>query len=273
MQYIYRDLGQCRQGDAVQFNLSGSQANIGLLDPSNYDAFRNGRSFRGVVRLATGSPVRLAIPSSGHWFGIIYVPPGYQGRVSGSIGLLRIPDLPPRIGATPIYSSPLGSIRDAAQEFSESFAAADMLDTPDKEYDIFICHAGEDKDAFVRPLAHALRARDLEVWYDEFVLKMGDSLRRKIDKGLVACRFGVVVLSPSFFGKGWPNHELDGLVTREVAGGRQLILPIWHNVTKEDVIGYSPSLADKLARSTADVTIDDLAAEIASVVRPNRPVT
>jgi TIR domain len=122
--------------------------------------------------------------------------------------------------------------------------------------------------SLVRPLAHALRTRDVEVWYDEFVLKIGDSLRRKIDKGLIASQFGVVVLSPSFFGKGWPNHELDGLVTREVAGNRQLILPIWHKVTKADVVSYSPSLADKVARSTADATMEELADEIAGVVRP-----
>lgn len=265
MQYIYRDLGERRRGDVVQFNLAGSQANIGLLDGSNYSAFKGGRNFRGVVRLATGSPVRLAIPSSGRWYGVIYVPPGYTGRVRGSIGLMTIPDLPLRIGPSRITPSPLGSIREAAEEFSESIADADL---PDKEYDVFICHAGEDKDDVVRPLARALRARDVEVWYDEFVLKIGDSLRRKIDKGLIACRFGVVVLSPSFFGKGWPNHELDGLVTREVAGNRQLILPVWHKVTKVDVVGYSPSLADRLARSTADVTIDELADEIAGVVHP-----
>lgn len=71
-----------------------------------------------------------------------------------------------------------------------------------------------------------LRCRGpVEVWYDEFSLTIGDTLRRKIDRGLIACRFGVVVLSPAFFGKGWPNYELDGLVTREVAGSRQLILP------------------------------------------------
>jgi hypothetical protein len=265
VEFIYRDLGQRNSGDTVQFNLSGSQANVGLLDSSNFLAFKNGRDFRGVVRLATGSPVRLSVPTAGRWYGVIYIPPGYAGQVRGSIGLLTIPALPPRIGASPMSPSPLGSIREGAEKFTESFAEVGLSD---KEYDVFICHAGEDKEDVVRPLAHALRARDLEVWYDEFVLKIGDSLRRTIDKGLLACRFGVVVLSPYFFGKGWPNHELDGLVTREVSGDRQLILPIWHKVTKADVIGYSPSLADKLARSTADVTIEELADEIAGVVRP-----
>lgn len=184
----------------------------------------------------------------------------------GSIGLLTIPDLPPRIGASPTTPSPLGPIREAAQRFSDSVGAADVAN---RDYDVFICHASEDKEDLVRPLAHALRARDVEVWYDEFVLKIGDSLRRTIDRGLIACRFGVVVLSPSFLGKGWPNHELDGLVTRGIAGSRQLILPVWHKVSKADVIAYSPSLADKLARSTADVTIEDLANEIAGVVRPS----
>jgi hypothetical protein len=162
------------------------------------------------------------------------------------------------------YQSPLGSIRDAADEYAEAAGIA----PEDKEYDVFISHAGEDKDDLVRPLAHALRERDLVVWYDEFELRIGDSLRRKIDKGLIGSRFGVVVLSPSFFDKGWPNYELDGLVTREVSGGTPLILPVWHKVTREDVIGYSPSLADKLARATADMSIDALADEIAEVVKP-----
>jgi len=149
----------------VRFNLTGNQANIGLVDGSNYSSFRNGWDFRGVLRLATGSPVRLAVPNSGHWYGIIYIPPGYTGRVNGAIGVERVPALPPRIGASPTAASPLGSIREAAEEFSESFADADL---PEKESDVFICHAGEDKDELVRPLAHALRARDVEVWYDEF---------------------------------------------------------------------------------------------------------
>jgi hypothetical protein len=35
-------------------------------------------------------------------------------------------------------------------------------------YDAFICHASEDKATFVRPLAEALSARRLAIWYDEF---------------------------------------------------------------------------------------------------------
>ena len=74
------------------------------------------------------------------------------------------------------------------------------------------------------------------------------------------------MLSGSFFDKGWPAYELDGLVTRTVSG-EQVLLPIWHDVTKQQVMDFSPSLADKLARSTATHTVDEIAAEIASIVQ------
>ena len=67
-----------------------------------------------------------------------------------------------------------------------------------KPFDAFICHANEDKDDFVRPLAEALKSHHLKVWYDEFALDVGDSLREAIDRGLTESRYGIVVLSPSF---------------------------------------------------------------------------
>jgi hypothetical protein len=135
-------------------------------------------------------------------------------------------------------------------------------------YDVFISHATEDKDAVARPLATSLLSHGLKVWYDEFELRIGDSLRRKIDFGLARSRFGVVVISPSFFAKNWPQYELDGLVTREMTG-EQVILPLWHQISKQQVIDQSPSLADKVARSTSDFTVVEIAAEIAGVIGEN----
>jgi hypothetical protein len=97
-------------------------------------------------------------------------------------------------------------------------------------------------------------------------MRIGHSLRRKIDEGIRFSRFGVVVLSESFFAKGWTNHELDGLVTRTVAG-EQSLLPIWHNLTADAVRGYSPSLADKVAMSTGQYSIEEIAEQIADVVK------
>jgi hypothetical protein len=92
----------------------------------------------------------------------------------------------------------------------------------------------------------------LKVWFDEAELTMGDSLRRRIDEGLARCRFGVVILSPNFFEKDWPQKELDGLVAREDVSGEKAILPVWHKLTKAQVAKYSPTLADRLAGNSKD---------------------
>lgn len=138
------------------------------------------------------------------------------------------------------------------------------------EWDAFICHASEDKVAVVEPLATELRRRGVKIWYDLWVLQIGDSLRRKIDEGLAKSRYGIVVLSPDFFRKDWPQHELDGLVQREI-DGRKVILPIWHNVTRDDVMRYSVTLADKLAGST-DKGIVWLADQLQDVIHTLPPV-
>jgi hypothetical protein len=120
--------------------------------------------------------------------------------------------------------------------------------------DFFISHASEDKGAIARPLAEALRRRGYTVWFDEYELTLGDSLRRSVDRGLAECRFGLVILSPSFFSKQWPQRELDGLTTREIGGASKVILPVWHEVDQAYVARFSLPLADKLAvRSTVGV--------------------
>jgi len=128
------------------------------------------------------------------------------------------------------------------------------------KWDIFICYASEDKDAVARPLAGALTRAGLKVWYDEFSLRLGDSLRRSIDNGLRESRYGVVILSPNFFAKEWPQKELDGLAALEI-GGMKKILPVWHNVTRDDILRYSPMLAGRVAVSTSkglDVVVREI---------------
>lgn len=132
-------------------------------------------------------------------------------------------------------------------------------------YDVFISHASEDKADVARPLAELLVQRGLKVWYDEFALTIGDSLRRSIDRGLASSRFGLIVLSPDFFRKEWPQAELDGLVSKQRATGGKVILPVWHRVTKDDVLAASPTLADLKALNTAVMTMVEIADEIAAV--------
>jgi TIR domain-containing protein len=115
--------------------------------------------------------------------------------------------------------------------------------------DVFISYASEDREAIAEPLARALKSKGLTVWYDEAVLKLGDGLRQAIEHGLSSSRFGVVILSPSFFARQWPRRELDALLAREDTHGVK-VLPVLHGLTREDVIRLAPLVADKLAVST-----------------------
>jgi hypothetical protein len=133
-------------------------------------------------------------------------------------------------------------------------------------WDVFVSHASEDKEAIAEPLAAELRARGLKVWLDTTELRIGDSLRRKLDHGLAHSTFGVVILSRSFFAKGWPQYELDGIVGMSV-NGDQRMLPIWHEISRDEIARRSPSLVDKIARNTAVSTVAEIADEIAQVVK------
>jgi hypothetical protein len=139
-------------------------------------------------------------------------------------------------------------------------------------YDVFLSHASEDKASIARPLYTALTRAGVTVWFDEAELTMGDSLRRKIDEGLARCRFGVVIFSPKFFLKDWPQKELDGLVARETASGEKAILPVWHEVTKRQVAKFSPTLADRLAANSKD-GIPSLVREIQAALRVSKKRT
>jgi hypothetical protein len=135
-----------------------------------------------------------------------------------------------------------------------------------KTYDVFISHASEDKIGFVRPFVDALKSKNIAVWYDEFELQVGDSLRRSIEHGLKNSTYGIIVLSEAFFKKEWPQRELDGLFSREV-NGEKIILPIWHKISKNEVLNFSPLIADMLAINTAGFTIEEIAEQIAKRIR------
>lgn len=134
----------------------------------------------------------------------------------------------------------------------------------EEPYDVFISHASEDKGDFVDGLAMKAREAGLRVWYDRFALGWGDSIRRKIDEGLAGSYFGVAVLSPSFFAKEWTNYELDGLVEKASSGVGRL-LPIWHKLTKDEVVKHSPSLANRLALNTAFKSTEEIVAELVTL--------
>ena len=254
MQFIHNDLGQRKRGEIVEVTLT-SGANVRLMDSSNFNNYKKGRQHRYTGGLAKKSPLSLQIPSSGHWHLAVDMQ-GLRGSTKASVRILP--------GALPaIQDRPLSEVPSLVRE-----NIPPPTESGGETHDVLISHASEDKEDFVRPLANALIAQGLNVWFDEMTLRIGDSLRQKIDQGLANSKVGLVVLSPSFIKKGWTNYELDGIVTRTVSG-EQALLPIWHNITKQQVVDFSPSIADKVARSTATHTIEEIAIEIAELIESN----
>ena len=152
-----------------------------------------------------------------------------------------------------------------AHDWTRQIATFTSILPPSVRYDVFISHASEDKESFVRGLAAELTRLGLRVWFDEWTLRLGDSLRRKIDEGLRASSYGVVVVSPSFFTKHWPQAELDALFAIEMSG-KKVILPVRHGLTPQQLVSDSPTLAGLLGTDSAN-GIAAVATEICEVVR------
>jgi len=116
----------------------------------------------------------------------------------------------------------------------------------------FICHDSRDKAEVAEPIASNLQALLCPVWYDEYSLGVGDSLRESIEQGIKEANKCILILSSNFFSNnGWTKAEFDSIYTREIIEQRHVILPVWHNVSKQEVYKYSPRLADRVAVNTS----------------------
>lgn len=261
MEHLKFDLGILKKGSTVVVTLK-NQANVLLMDASNYRSYATALSgrYRYFGGRATRSPFTVTVPANGHWFVALDLG-GYGGRIDASVAV----EAPPRGWLPQAVNQQVDSIDQIARSaIPETPPSPDILGG--RTWDVFVSHASEEKASVARPLAEALEGEGVSVWLDELVLKVGDSLRRKIDQGIRSSRFGIVIMSHAFFAKGWTKYELDGLVTRSVTG-EQNLLPIWHGVTKDDVVRQSASLADKVALTTANMTVKEIASAIADVVR------
>jgi TIR domain len=112
----------------------------------------------------------------------------------------------------------------------------------------FISHDWRDKKDIAQPIALGLSKMRCPVWYDEYSVKVGDSLRASVEKGLKESKKCVLILSPNFLSNtGWTKTEFDSIFTRQILEGSNVVLPVWCGVTKQQVYEYSPSLLDRLA--------------------------
>ncbi len=134
----------------------------------------------------------------------------------------------------------------------------------------FISHDSRDKADIAHPLALMLEERNCPVWYDEFSLRVGDSLRESIERGLKETRKCILILTPNFLrNEGWGKREFNSVFTRELLEKKNVILPVWHEVTEQEVYDYSPSLADKYALNWSAEDKEDIADKLQQAVQGN----
>jgi hypothetical protein len=92
--------------------------------------------------------------------------------------------------------------------------------------DIFVCHASEDKQDVVRPLVEAFTGARISCWHDEAEIQWGDSITQKVNEALATSQFVVVVFSPAFVRKNWPQRELNAVLNQETSSGEVKVLPL-----------------------------------------------
>jgi len=136
-------------------------------------------------------------------------------------------------------------------------------------WNVFISYAHEDRDEIAYPLATRLRELGLEIWFDEFELKLGHSITQGIDHGISGSKAGVLIISKSFFAKKFTKYELRGIVQRHIMEEIK-ILPIWVDVNAEEVRSFSPSLADLLAANW-ETGIDSVISKILDTLEITPP--
>ena len=166
----------------------------------------------------------------------------------------------------------INSISEVSEKLNE--LAIDVKETAQEkeiiEYDVFLSHSNLDKDIFVTELSEKLSGKNLNVFEDVKVFKIGQSQTDMMNMGIINSRFVVVFLSPNFIQSGWSDYEFKSFLNREINENKIIILPIWHEVSVEEVRNYNPYLVDKFALSTEKYTADEMVEHIAQVINQSK---
>ena len=93
------------------------------------------------------------------------------------------------------------------------------------QFDVFLSHSSKDKDA-VRDIAERLRRDGLKVWFDEWEIKLGDSIPSKIEAGLENSRILLLCMSTNAFGSDWAQLEAGTFRFRDPLNKERRFIPL-----------------------------------------------
>lgn len=130
--------------------------------------------------------------------------------------------------------------------------------------DIFLCHAWADRNTTAMELCELLEREGISVWFSEKSVMLGSNLMREIDRGLARSRAGLVLATESFVARlkaeGVADKELSALLARD------LLVPIVHGITYEQLREESPLLASRSGLDTAENSMEEIALKIRELV-------
>lgn len=251
--YLWWDLDFLKAGQVVKVHIA-TLVNVKLLTYDNFTRYKNGGRYQFHGGIADKTPCEIEVPYGGEWILVVDLTEPYTAL----FGYMKVNHIE--------IEAPKSSSMIQPQTIAIPPKEATGKETTET-YDVFLSHATEDKDTVAIPIKKELEKLGLTVWID--VDKANDlstmGLRKEIDSAIYNSKYAVIVLSPDYIRKAWTNREFDGITSMEMAK-KQTLLCVWHNVTLNAVLEYSPPLANKFARETEKYATNEIANAFASII-------
>jgi hypothetical protein len=258
MQYLLYDLGTVVAGGTVEVSL-GYAANVLILNEENYAFYQENKPRRFMGGYIERSPYKAALPETGHWF-VIIDSGSFFSKIRASVRFLPT-------GGDAVVVEPAICER----TFDKNIVVKNFAEAV-KRYKLraFILHYYKDRDNMALPLAQALEAEGLPVFFDDFMLEPGDDLEDRIRNGITKYKFGIVILSRAFVRIGWQAAGIRCLYD-ELSSEYKDIYPVWHNITKNDLANFLPAFERFIPDKPGDGGIPAIVRDVTGLLWPNKP--
>ncbi|MDT2752043.1 MULTISPECIES: TIR domain-containing protein [Enterococcus] len=153
-------------------------------------------------------------------------------------------------------------LEEIVQQVEGSFMNGVSGNNKSYEHDIFFSYAHEDSD-YADPLVQMMIDNGIDVVFDKNDLDWGESIIDFINNHLKTVKYGIILLTPTYLEKYWATYELKSLLQRHSrSGGQNIILPIWHNITADEVASKNLALTDFNALSTTIYTQEKIVEKV-----------
>lgn len=133
----------------------------------------------------------------------------------------------------------------------------------------FLSYASEETE-LASKLVQGFSSKGIKIWYAPIELKVGDKVLDSIERGMKESEYAILLISNNYLNKGWTKYEMDVLIRENIEKDRK-ILPIWHEVTKEQVEEKISGLAGIFALNSA-IGAENLVGKLVEAMTNSAPL-